>query len=555
MINRVVVRNFKKFEELDFKLKDRLVIAGPNNSGKTTLLQAIGMWSEIACQWREKGSDLTRDKEGNYISTSLNLLKFHSVPLIDFDHLWKDKNIRQPASVNMSTGEWKLGFEVVYKEAEVAAIRPTKEAKEDDLYKYIINGNFPAPVYIPPISGIEVKEPFFDPVVIPARLARMQAGNVLRNLLFEISRDREKWSKLQDIVKSFFGYELEIPSSGPEILARYRHSAQDLYYDLSSAASGFLQVLMVYAVLLSREASIVLIDEPDAHLHLLLQDKMYRNLCEYARKNKSQLIVSTHSESLIKVVDPLHLCVLRSDHSKTVTIIEGVKHDALTVILRILDNNELALLQEAEKPRILYVEGLTDIHILREWAKVLDHHLSPFLEEPFWKPAIIDTPKHEKSIKAEDHFGALKLLREDVAGIELHDSDNKMPEPKVLDNGLVQIFWKRYEIESYLIHPEAIARFVESVAGETAVEKVRGYMRDVFPPVVFKNPLEDENSILLVGTKHKKPKDLLSKILSEAGVYESDYSRIAALMKKEEIHPEVTEKLDKIADCLGIGKE
>lgn len=551
MINRVVIRNFKKFDSADFKTKDHLVIAGPNNSGKTTLLQAIAAWSEIASMWRSYNPDISREEDGNYPSINLNLLSFYSVPLADFDHLWKDKNVRHPASVWLHTDEWKIGFQILHKETELASIRPAKEVSEDDLEKY--RDKPLLPIYVPPLSGLDVKEPLFDPVVIPARLARMQAGSVLRNLILAISRDQERWSKLQEIVQDFFGYELASPSGGAEVFARYRHFSNDVSYDMSSGASGFLQVLTVYAALLSGEASVVLIDEPDAHLHVLLQDKMYRSLYEHARKSRSQLIVSTHSESLIKAVDPRRLRVMQSDSLKAVA--DGIEQAALVNVLKVLDNEEMVLVQEAENPGILYVEGHTDISILREWAGVLDHRLHSFLEKPFWKPAVYDTRDQGEGIGARDHFEALKLVRGDIRGIELHDSDGRVREPGTLTNGLERIFWRRYEIESYLIHPEAIARFVESVAGETAVEKVRGYMRDIFAPVVFRNPLGDENSILLMGTEHKKPKDLLSKILSEAGVYESDYSRIAALMRKEEIHPEVTEKLDKIADCLGIEKE
>lgn len=36
--------------------------------------------------------------------------------------------------------------------------------------------------------------------------------------------------------------------------------------------------------------------------------------------------------------------------------------------------------------RILYVEGTTDLEILRAWAAVLEHPLCRFLEAPFWKP-------------------------------------------------------------------------------------------------------------------------------------------------------------------------
>lgn len=549
MIEKVEISNFKKFDTLNFEVKDRLVIAGPNNSGKTTLLQSVILWSEIASQWTDTGFGSSREDDGNYRSVNLNLLRVWSVPLADFDHLWKDKNVRHPVSIWLHTDQWKIGFEVLYKENELAAVRPAKRVSEKDLEKYMEKPL--VPVYIPPLSGLDIREPFFNPVVIPARLARAQAGNVLRNLLLDVSRDEKKWSRLQEIVGSFFGYELRIPTAGAEIFAGYRHSEKDKYYDLSSAASGFLQVVMVYAVLLSREASVILIDEPDAHLHVLSQDKMYRDLCKYARESNSQLIVSTRSTTLINAVDPRRLCVMSTDGLKAVT--EDIKQPTLVNVLKVLDTEEIVLLQEIESPGILYVEGRTDISILREWAGVLGHRLRSFLEKPFWKPAVYDTRDQGEGIEAEDHFEALKLVRQDMKGVELHDGDGKSREPRTLENGLVRIFWKRYEIESYLVHPDAIARFAESVGGEAAAEKAREYMRNTFPQDILKTPLEDESSIFLMGMKAK---DVLSTILSKAGIYEaSDYSQIAALMKKEEIHPEVIEKLDAIADRLGIGKE
>lgn len=340
MIEKVEISNFKKFDALNFEVKDRLVIAGPNNSGKTTLLQSIILWSEIASQWMDVGFESSREDDGNYRSVNLNLLRVWSVPLADFDHLWKNKDVRRPVSIWLHTDQWKIGFEILYKEPELAAIRPAKGTSETDLDKYI-NEPLEA-VYVPPLSGLDIREPFFNPVVIPARLARAQAGSVLRNLLLHVSRDEKKWSKLQEIVGSFFGYELRIPTAGAEIFAGYRHSETDNYYDLSSAASGFLQVVMVYAALLSREASVILIDEPDAHLHVLLQDKMYRDLCEYARESNSQLIISTRSKTLINAVNPRHLYVMRTDGLKAIT--EDVKQPTLVNVLKVLDTEEIVLL-------------------------------------------------------------------------------------------------------------------------------------------------------------------------------------------------------------------
>ena len=107
MIRKVVVNNFKMFKQVEFEIPPHLVVVGPNNSGKTTLLQAIGAWAEIAYQWVENNPDLAREQDGNYPSTNLNLLRFYSVPLADFHHLWKDKNVQGPTSVGLHTDQWE----------------------------------------------------------------------------------------------------------------------------------------------------------------------------------------------------------------------------------------------------------------------------------------------------------------------------------------------------------------------------------------------------------------------------------------------------------------
>lgn len=528
MINKVVVNNFKKFEHLEFDLTDHLVIAGPNNSGKTTLLQSIAAWSEFAFQWSNNNPDLVRERDGNYPSTSLNLLKFSSVPLADFDHLWTSKNVEHPASLWLHTDQWSIGFEILYKEQELAAIRPTKKVNEDDLEQYIRKPL--TSIYLPPLSGLDVKEKFFDTVVIPAQLARAQAGSVLRNLLLSVSQDAQKWQTLQEVVRSFFTYELDYPSGAAEILARYRHSEQSPSYDLSSAASGFLQVLLVHAALLYKEASVVLIDEPDAHLHILLQTKMYHNLREHARQNGSQLIIATHSERLIDAAEQDDLRLLAGELRK----VNNQKRLPDTLYL---ENTEI-MLAETE-PGILYIEGPTDIPILKAWARTWEHPLLLFLEKPFgWETA-------EKEWSAVRHFSAMRLVVPNFCGVELCDGDNKdhsnTPPPP---EGMKRLYWNRYEIESYLIHPQAIARFVESIGGKQAADKAEAYMEKQLPPALHEDPFE--LSDYLQGTKGKK---VLANILNAAGldVKESDYYQIASQMKKEEIHPEVVEKLDAIA--------
>ena len=44
-IHRVRLRRFKRFGDVEFVLPGHVVLAGPNNTGKTTVLQAIAAWS------------------------------------------------------------------------------------------------------------------------------------------------------------------------------------------------------------------------------------------------------------------------------------------------------------------------------------------------------------------------------------------------------------------------------------------------------------------------------------------------------------------------------
>ena len=449
MIKSVSVRNIKQFGASKFELSDHLVISGPNNCGKTTLLQAISLWSETASLWRDNNPDLARQEDGGYPGIELNLLRFRSIPLADFGHLWTDRTVKDSAGVWLKTNEWHIGFEYSYQGREILGVQPAADVLEDDLAKY--RDHPLVPVYIPPLSGLDVSERLLNPQVIPTLLARAQAGSVLRNILVSVSRNADKWRRLQEVVRTFFGYELMYPSAGAEILAGYRHSPDAPWFDLSNGASGFLQVLLVFATLLHAEGSVLLIDEPDAHLHILLQRKMYGSLLDFFRQTGSQLIIATHSEELINAVRT-------EDGNRSLRLLAGSlrhvhDHKHLVGTMR-LENTDLML--ALSEPGVLYVEGETDVLILREWARILGHSLLSFLEKPFCR----STAEKEKLFSTKD-FSALRMIAAELRGVEVADGDKKKDgNRRRLPKGMKKLFWDRYEIENYLIHPVAILRFL-----------------------------------------------------------------------------------------------
>jgi len=54
MLTKLTVRNFKLFDEVEIELGERVVFVGPNNSGKTSALQALALWNVGVRRWVEK---------------------------------------------------------------------------------------------------------------------------------------------------------------------------------------------------------------------------------------------------------------------------------------------------------------------------------------------------------------------------------------------------------------------------------------------------------------------------------------------------------------------
>ena len=547
-ITKVVIRNFKCFREETFNLDDNVVIAGPNNSGKTTLLQAIASWSLALGRWRELNNYRRSGRGGAYAKAPVTRQAFYPVPLRAFDLLWHERNYRNNRiEIEVTSGAGCIPVEIESDSSEQVYVRPAKRVKPELLRN---SDNFPKPVFVPAMTGLGIDEPVYRQPKIDQLLGQGKPGEVLRNLLAEISNDRDAWERLTSSIKSVFGYELLPPNTdGANIIAEYRHDAGGTGFDIAGAGSGFLQVLMLLTFLNNRQGTVLLMDEPDAHLHVILQDGIYSELKATARKSNSQLVIATHSEVVINAVEPRELYALLGRPQK---LVDDRARATLIRSLSVLSNTDIMLARE--KGRILYVEGHTDLDILRAWAHALNHRIKDFLKQPFWKPAVFETRLQAKGIKAQDHFEALLLVQDEIQGAQITDRDGNEDIPasqKAVDGKLLKLCWTRYEIESYLVHPAALARFVGKAAGRDApladVDAMKETMRKYLPGVVVDDPMGEHDS--LKTTKARKV--VLPPILDETGLYDLPYTRyadIAATMQPEEIHPEIIKILDAVAD-------
>src|SRR5579859_3030240 len=90
MITRVNVEFFKTFEKQEFELSGHVVLAGPNNSGKTTLLQAITVWDLALQSWRERRGPESGSKAKLRTGVPLTRKDFTALPLREINLLWTD---------------------------------------------------------------------------------------------------------------------------------------------------------------------------------------------------------------------------------------------------------------------------------------------------------------------------------------------------------------------------------------------------------------------------------------------------------------------------------
>jgi hypothetical protein len=279
------------------------------------------------------------------------------------------------------------------------------------------------------------------------------------------------------------------------------------------------------------------LDEPDAHLHVLLQKQLYDILRRLCHERKGQLLIATHSEVLIDNTSPEQIV---SFYREPHPLASDSDRDQVREALKRVTSLELLLAENAKG--ILYLEGTTDFDLLKAWATVLDHPLRQWFSGlPFWHNNQGRSPK-----EARAHFFALKAIQPKLKAVLLLDGDNRsLPDREITADGLTILRWERYEAESYLLHPTSLERFLNAEkAGPLFAKPAMDYLREQLPPAFFHSPLEASAFL----RAEPASKTLLPELLAKADVpiSKSDYFLLARQMKRDEVPSEVEDKLNTI---------
>jgi ABC-type taurine transport system ATPase subunit len=545
MLTKLRIRNFKLFEDVEIELGQTVVFIGPNNSGKTTALQALALWSAA---WKSHRT-LNGIIEGKYNHDErvyINRGDLVFMPLPDAQLLWRRLQVDNRGDINdqisidvegsTETKTWRLGFHFGYFNPDVIAYLLADYP--DSLVK------FPQIAFLTPMSGLAATEPLLQPGRINVLIGEGRTAEILRNLcllLYEANGKLGYWDRLVAQIRQQFDVELLPPqydSGRGEIRTSYKERS-GISLDLSAAGRGMLQVLLLLAYMYNNPGAVLLLDEPDAHLEILRQGQVYRLLNEVGQETSSQIIIATHSEVV------LDLAAGRDD---TIIGFIGKPHKMrklhnLRKSLSVIPTEDYFLAEQ--KGWVLYLEGTTDLDILRAFSEHLKHKAANYLQLAFLK----DIEKNEPKI-AKSHFTGLQEAIPNLLGIALFDRISKQ-KLKDVPAGLTLHTWKRREIENYLGLQETLLAFArtqldDSDAAETVMKQAIEEVEQAFTTLGEESLWSPNRKVSERGLPAVF-ENFYTRIGLPNRMLKANYHLLVSFIPTSQIDPEVTEKLDAIA--------
>ena len=529
MIKSIELTRFKKYKHQVFTIKPNGVslLVGGNNAGKTTLIHALAVWE--FCKMillHEKGRNVFNQTQlGVGEGFGMSADEFLPIAVPSLNHLWTNLKTQLSVAEKEAWADNYPGYIMRIKCVWDYGVQVDKFLEiglaltNDRLFIRVTNSNLdecdylPNIVYLPTFAGVLPKENKVTLAERRAFLGKGMAGSVIRNMVYDLynkenqirdelmtgkarmrpseiieMRKRSPLHRLQENLRKTFHSELEIEpfnetfhtiikinerrvivntDGSIEVLPKSKYTPRDII----TQGSGFLQWLSIFSILYNSDIDVLLLDEPDAHLHASLQSELLERLIEEASRNKKQIFISTHSVEIIKQA-PLQFIFSMDTHaylseeSSRVAVLNGIGSEYFP---------KIDLLKRYK--RLIFVENDSDRKILSILGEKCGTELPDGIV--YWT----NTNGHADRRRI---FEALHKIIPDLKCVSLRDRD--MDEPNAIgeqldyktiaiptDSPIILLEWRRKNIESYLLCPRAIAQ-----ASGQSVEEIQQYFNNNF---------------------------------------------------------------------------
>ncbi len=299
-IQSATVKRFKGISHAPFDASPINVFIGANNSGKSTLVQVIhfGVGILQAIQIIDRWGNL------DPVSLSLSPLQLLYSPCMDLYSLGHNGRLHE-------NPETAIELSLVLNDGQKIDIA-IRKGRNGNIHvtvgnvpaaKEIANLSNPYTIYSPGLAGIARHENVISNGVLLRTIARGDANLVFRNILLGLSDDEHAhaWSDFMDDLRQIFpNIELEVAyrKETDEFVMVYVNSGA-ARVPVELAGTGILQAVQILVYVHYFHPSVILLDEPDSHLHPNNQRLLCRLLQGVAEERDTQVFLTTHSRHVV----------------------------------------------------------------------------------------------------------------------------------------------------------------------------------------------------------------------------------------------------------------
>ena len=403
------IRDFKSIKNLEVHLdKQFSILTGVNNSGKTTILEALSLWVECFEKLLNIAQRSVTGKymKGDFILGPTNIKYFNfdeinSVRCHDFEDIFHNRDVKRPVMieatvVNEEKGkEQNIGFSISNSTNTRYVISLLDEKSFDyrlfnSLFSQLANGGVSS-YFASPVASIEQREDFVtDPILVDA-IRQRHSYQYIRNRIYKLYHSsvfKQFQEELSFVLYGTVSAARIVLRSQSDInkdkrvVITYSIGRETVEKDLALLGSGTLQVIEILLDLYHqsderRDLNLVLLDEPDSHIHRDIQERLIQMLNRSGTTN--QVVITTHNETLIRSAQTANLFHVDGSGSGVVSCLyknelpklnrphfTGPYPALATPIIRNINStsNGLDFISAIEADKIIFVEGDDDARLL-----------------------------------------------------------------------------------------------------------------------------------------------------------------------------------------------
>lgn len=453
-LQSVRIQRFKRIEDASFDLDAINVLVGANNSGKTSIIQglhfAIGVLQSLKLS------------EGVKASSTLSPTQLIYSPSESIYYLAKGKQLVQDKAQAIA-----VNFTLTSGEScEIKIIKGKNknifvEVASVETAKMISDIKAPFSIFSPGLAGIAKNETYLSDGVLLRTLARGDANLVLRNILLRLWQKPEWDTFIQDLHEVFPETHIKVsflPETDEHIQVMISTDSGEVPIEL--AGTGVLQAAQILSYIHRFSPRLIVLDEPDSHLHPNNQRLLCKLLRTIAEERDTQVLLTTHSRH---VVDALGSSV-KFLWVRKATVETATQDDELGVLLDIgaLDIRERIAHDETAKVVVLTEDENT--RILDSILKSSGFDMNSTLTLPYYGVTVIKNLRPLVNIVRSSNKSAKILLHRDRD--YLNDSEAVDWQQQVRQLRVEPFLTAGTNVESYLLNPKHLAALNKDVSEE-----------------------------------------------------------------------------------------